>query len=379
MRVVVGVVSIVLCLFLMQAAARVGFSRLLARYALIANSIPAADEAARLSPSDPEIHRARAAVLSRQQKHAEAVKSLEAATSLRYRDDLLWLELGNAREEVGDPNGALAALDQALRWAPHYAHVHWQRGNLLLRMGRTDEAFGEMRTAAAANRNYFPNLIDLAWGISRGNAKRAEELVEIKDDNQRLAFVTFLAGKGSFRDAYSRWFDGKESGERVLINGGFEEPLVFDGPQFGRWAIADGRRKQNLAIDVAEKFAGNRSLQITLNGDWNPGTPLLSQTVLVDPAKMYRVSFNVRTKDLVTVGPPVFTVNDARNNELLGKSENFPSTASWVTLNFEFTTLATSEAAVIRLQRNNCEPLPCPIFGVVWLDEIEIRPKDSER
>ena len=363
----------------MQAAARVGFSRLLARYALIADSFPAADEAARLSPSDPEIHRARAAVLSRQQKYAEAVKSLEAASSLRYRDDLLWLELGNAREEVGDTNGALAAFDQALRWAPHYAHVHWQRGNLLLRMGRTDEAFGEMRTAAAANRNYFPSLIDLAWGISRGNAKRAEELIEIKDDNQRLAFVMFLARKGSFRDAYGVWFGGKQTYERVLFNGGFEEPLVFDGPEFGRWSVADERTKQKLAIDIAEKFAGNRSLQITLDGDWNPGAPLLSQTVLVDTAKTYRVSFNVRTKDLVTGGPPMVTVNDATNNQLLGKSENFPSAPSWVTLNFEFTTLATSEAAVIRLQRNNCEPSPCPIFGVIWLDEIEIRSTDSER
>ncbi len=373
MRIAVSVLVIAACLFLMQAAARVGFSRLLARYALIADSIPAADEAARLSPSDPEIHRARAAVLSRQQKFAEALTSLEVASSLRYRDDLLWLELGNAREEIGDTKGALDAFDQAVRWAPHYAHVHWQRGNLLLRMGRTDEAFAEMRTATAANKSYFPTLIDLAWGISGGNAKRAEELIEIKDDNQRLAFVMFLSRKGSFRDAHGIWSGVKESHEPILVNGGFEEPIVFDGPEFGRWSFSNERTKDKFAIDISEKFAGTRSLKITLEGNWNPGSPLLSQTVLVDPSKRYRVSFNVRTKDLVTGGPPMFTVNDATNNELLGKSENFPSTASWLTLNFEFTTLATSEAAVIRLQRNNCEPSPCPIFGVVWLDEIEIK------
>ena len=135
----------------MQAAARVGLSRLLARSALIADSIPAADEAARLSPFDPEIHRTRAAVANRLQMHAEAVESLEMALRLRQRDDLLWLELGNAREEVGDTKGALAAFDQAVRWAPYYAHTHWQRGNLLLRMGRLDEAFGELRMAADVN------------------------------------------------------------------------------------------------------------------------------------------------------------------------------------------------------------------------------------
>ena len=87
----------------------------------------------------------------------------------------------------GDTQGALAALDQAVRWAPHYAHTHWQRGNLLLRMGRANEAFTELRTAAAANPRYAPNLIDLAWGISRNDLKTTEALLNIKTDNDRLA------------------------------------------------------------------------------------------------------------------------------------------------------------------------------------------------
>ena len=377
MRIVVGVLGIVVSLFLMQAAAWVGVSRLLARYALIADSIPAADEAVRLSPSDPEIHRARATVATRLQMHAEAVKSLEIASRLRQRDDLLWLELGNAREEVGDTNGALAAFDQAVRWAPYYAHTHWQRGNLLLRMGRFEEAFGELRVAAAVNKNYLPNLIDLAWGISRGDVKRTEELIAIKDDSQKLAFVQFLARKRQFRGAYNVLSSVKDVPTPGLSNGGFEEPLVYDGLEFGRWIVSTAPAKNKLAIDVSEKFAGTRSLQISLDGDWNPGTPLLSQTVLVDPSKTYHVSFRLKTKDLVTGGPPLFTVNDAATNQLLGKSESFPSAPSWLTLNFTFTTLATTEAAVIRLQRNNCDSSPCPIFGVLWLDEIEIQSADS--
>lgn len=377
MRIVVGVLGIVLCLFLMQAAGRVGLSRLLARYALIADSIPAADEAARLSPSDPEIHRTRATVATRLQMHSEAVQSLEIASRLRQRDDLLWLELGNAREEVGNTKGALAALDQAVRWAPYYAHTHWQRGNLLLRMGRFDEAFAELRTATAVNKKYLPNLIDLAWGISRGDVKRTEELIEIKDDNQRLAFVEFLARKRQFRGAYSIWSNVKDIRAPGLFNGGFEDPLVFDGLELGRWVVSTAPAKYKLAIDVSEKFSGTRSLQINFDGDWNPGTPLLSQTVLVDPSKTYQISFRLKTKDLVTGGPPLLTVNDATTNQLLGKSESFPSAPSWLTLNFTFTTLATTEAAVIRLQRNNCDPSPCPIFGVLWLDEIEIQSTDS--
>ena len=372
MRTIIGIFAILVCLFLMQVTARIGFSRLLSRYALVANSIPAADEAVRLTPSDPDAHRARAAVLNHLQMTAEASKSLESATSLRYRDDYLWLELANAREETGDTAGALAAFDQAVRWAPHYAHTHWQRGNLLLRMGRYDEAFAELRTAAAANRSYLPNLIDLAWGIARGDLNTTKQLIQLNDDGERATLIRFLASRKAFRNAFEVW-NGSDSAAPMLFNGGFEDQILLNDAAFGGWILSPEQTKNKLALDVSEKFAGTRSLQIAFGGEWSPGTPLLSQTVIVEPGKTYRVFFSVKTKDLVTGGPPIITVNDAVNNLLLGKSENFPTaTSPWAKLNFDFTTLATSEAVVIRLQRNNCESSPCPIFGTLWLDEIHI-------
>jgi tetratricopeptide (TPR) repeat protein len=375
-RSAVAILAIGFCLFLIQASARFGFSRLLSRYALIANSIPAADEAVRLSPFDPDAHRTRATVLNRLQLTAEASKSLESATSLRYRDDYLWLELANTREEIGDTPGALAAFDQAVRWAPYYAHTHWQRGNLLLRMGRYDEAFAELRTAAAANRSYVPNLIDLAWGVSRNDLNTTKQLIQLNDDRERSTLIRFLASRKALRDAFEVWSGSDSTRSPTLFNGGFEDQILLNDATFGGWTLAPEQTKNKLAIDVTEKFAGTRSLQISLGGEWNPGTSLLSQTVIVEPNKTYRVFVSVKTKDLVTGGPPVFTVNDGVNNQLLGKSESLPTgTTSWVKLQFEFTTLATSEAAVIRLQRNNCDSSPCPIFGTLWLDEISIEAK----
>ena len=411
MRTLIGLLAIAACLFLIQASARVGFSRLLARSALIADSVPAADEAVRLSPSDPDAHRTRATVLTRHRQYAEAVKSLESATRLRSRDDVLWLELGNAREEVGDVSGALTAFDQAVRWAPHYAHTHWQRGNLLLRMGRTAEAFGELRTAAVANRSYLPTLIDLAWGISREDSKAAEDLIGIKDDSERLALIRFLAKKRkgnemtaqirslsaalskadkdevvrllfsakAYKEAFDLWAPSLYLGVPSVFNPGFEESQILNEEGFGGWFLTPGHSKIKLAIDVSEKFSGNSSLQINFDGDWTPGTPLLSQTVLIYPAKIYPLKFSLKTKDLATGGPLMLTVNDAENGLLLGRSADFPSTNSWVTLTFEFTTLATSKAAVIRLQRSNCNSSPCPIFGTLWLDEFVIGPAKDAR
>ena len=410
MRIIIGVLGVAICLFLIQASARVGFSRLLARYALVANSVPAADEAIRLSPSDPDAHRTRALILTRQQQAPEAVKSLEAATNLRYRDDYLWIELGSAREAAGDTTGALTAFDQAVRWAPHYAHTHWQRGNLLLRMGRRDEAFAELRNAATANRGYLPNLIDLAWGISREDIDATEKFVEIKNDTERLTLIRFLARKGkgketnsqmqllsasvakehkdevvrllftakAFNDAFNLWTSDPCCAMPTLFNAGFEDAQILNEPGFGGWVLSP-QQKIKLAIDVSEKFGGSKSLQLKFDGDWNPGTPLLSQTILVESATTYPVAFNIKSKDLVTGGPLMLTINDAENGQLLGKSEDFPSTNAWATLNFDFSTLETTKAAVIRLQRSNCSSSPCPIFGTLWLDEISIGSPKSVR
>lgn len=365
MRPAFTLLAIGLCLFLIQASARFGFTRLLTRYALISNSIDVANEAVQLSPSDPEAQRARAAILNRLQMPGEAVKSLELAATLRYRDDYLWIELGNTKEELGNTAGALAAMDQAVRWAPYYAHTHWQRGNLLLRAGRPDDAFAELRIAAAANQTYFPNLMDLAWGVSGGDAKAAEDLIDIRSDSERTAWIRFLIASKAYREAFALW---GQTGSSIL-NGGFEEPLILSDTGYG-WFVSP-EYKNRLAIDVSERFEGARSLQINLDGNWPPSTPLLSQIVLVEPATTYRVSFSVKTKDLITGGPPVLIVSDSKNNQL-GKSENLPTaTTTWTSLDFVFTTLPTSQAAVIRLQRNNCDS-SCPIFGTLWLDQFRI-------
>src|SRR5215217_6925191 len=189
MRIGISLLGIALCLFLIQASARFGFSRLLTRYSLITHSTSVAEAAVQLNPTDPDAHRARAAAYNYEQRQEEAARSLASAVTLRSRDDYLWIELGNTREELGDTTGALAALDQAVRWASYYAHTHWQRGNLLLRLNRADEAFADLRQAATANRKYFPNLIDLAWGISKGDLKIAESLINISNETERVALI----------------------------------------------------------------------------------------------------------------------------------------------------------------------------------------------
>jgi hypothetical protein len=241
-------------------------------------------------------------------------------------------------------------------------------------MGRPDDAFVELREATDANQNYFPNLMDLAWAVSGRDVKAAEDLIDIKNDSERTAWIRFLFASKAFREA----FDLSGLSNLSIMNGGFEEPLMLNETGFG-WIVSP-EHKNRLAIDISEKLQGAKSLQINLDGNWPPATALLSQTIIVDPETTYRLSFSVKTIDLITGGPPVITVGDATNNELLAKSENLPTaTSTWTSLSFDFTTRPDSQAAVIRLQRNNCDSSPCPIFGTLWLDQFHIEQTKATR
>ena len=390
---------------MMQSAARFGFARLLGKYAVAANSITAADQAVLLAPADAEAHRARARVLNHQQMPGEAQKSLEDAMRLRYRDDYLWLELGSTRDQLGDTAAALAAFDQAVRWAPYYAHTLWQRGNLRLRLGRYDEAFADLRAAAASKNTLLPSLIDLSWGLSRGDVRTAEQLIQIDNDRERLAFAQFLAQKGkgaecvaqlrllstplseqnrqelvqqliaakAFRTAFELWRTDNATAQAVIVDGGFEElprnPFVDRG---FNWFIF-AKTEPAIEIDEAEKLSGKKSLRLRFNGDWKAPYDTISQRIVVEPEKRYRITFGVRTKEVVTGGPPAIAVRDAVTNERLAQSEPFPTPSSnWQTMQFEFSTRPGAQAILLEFTRVTDACSPCPIFGELWLDDFVI-------
>jgi tetratricopeptide (TPR) repeat protein len=402
MRIAIAVLVIISCVLLMASAVRFGLSKILGSYALLTNSVLVANESIGLTPSDPQAHRARAIVLNNLRLPLEAAKEMEIAVSLRPQDDYLWLELGNLREAAGDSDAALAAFNRAVEFAPYYGHTRWQRGNLLVRMRKYDEGFEDLRVAASSNRDFLPALIDLAWGISQGDAKIAEQLVKVTDDKTRVAFARYLArhGKASetldqlrqvksaiagevrkdlilsliqnkaYTEAHEIWKDA--NAERSTVkNGSFEDDLLLEQNGFG-WQAAkiDG---VGFALDVNQPQTGSRSLRISFAGYENQDQPVLSQLLVVKPATKYRLMFAVKTRDLVTGGLPVIAVNDAASGQIIVKSEPFqPTVNNWVSISLGFTTLSNSTAVSLNVQRNKCSSSPCPIFGTVWIDSFAV-------
>jgi len=154
---VIALVAIVVFAWAMIHSGRVAMARIFLKYSTTvintspADAMVAANSSLQSTPNDPEAHYTRGAVANQLQDSQVAVAEFERAVSLRPRDYYLWIELGLARDDVGDQTGALNAYNEALRLAPFYAQPRWLRGNLLFRMGKYDEAFIDLRESAKSN------------------------------------------------------------------------------------------------------------------------------------------------------------------------------------------------------------------------------------
>lgn len=403
-------IAIGLCAWAINSTARLGLSRMFVRYSLGTGNLMVAKAAVEMSPKDAEAHRTLAALLNLSKASAESAVELERAVALRAADYSLWLELGLVRDQMGDTTGALAAFDEAVKRAPFYALPHWQRGNLLLRVGQSDLAFKDLNQAVQSNPELIPNFVDLVWNLSHGDAKVVKEIVQVNskaghirmarffathskpqeamlefqaagtsDDDTRRDLMANLLGKGGFAEAYQLWSAGNGAGasgeqsSRQIFDGGFESTLSFDEDGFS-WRIPRHLQAATVSSDSTQPHTGSKNLRIEFAGDSNPGTNLVSQLLLVDPSRRYRINFAARSQDVISGGLPIVTVTEAgADHKLLGKSRPLSKGSSdWNVISFEFSTQSNTSAVVISVQREGCTGSPCPIFGVISLDSFSI-------
>jgi hypothetical protein len=408
-RLLLLLLAIGLCVWAITATARLGLSRIFVKYSLTTGNLMVAEKAIEMAPKDADTHRARAAVSTLFQP-AESAMELERAVALRPVDYSQWVELGLVRDQLGDQTGALAAFDEAVKHAPFYAVPRWQRGNLLLRMGRYDSGFADLNQAAQSNPEYIPSFIDLAWNLSHGDPKVVEQLVQVNsktahttmakffanhgkpqeamsqlqaagsvDDDTRRQLIDALLGKESFSEAYQVWCAanglesaGPQSGTQIL-DGGFEGTLNFDEGGFS-WHIPSRLQSAKVSLDSSQPQTGAKNLRIEFAGDSNPGAGLVSQLILVEPARHYKINFAARSQNIVTGGLPFLTVTDASgSHKTLGQSPHLSKgTTNWSVMSLEFTTQPMTKAVVLTIQREGCSTSPCPIFGAISLDSFSI-------
>src|SRR5215213_4544375 len=208
------VLRIVLIIMLLLAAVwsyyaiRWYMGNTLAEYSSPADSsVNVPQMAASMAPNDPLTHWRIAQVSQKLlplDQQGPAVAEYEKAVSLSPYDYRLWMSFGTAQEQAGNPAKAEQALKRAVALAPAYAYPHWYLGNLLLRNGRYDEAFAELRVAGQADPELLPQLFNLVWEIYSNDPEALKNAVG-QSASARAYFALYLLGRKRSDDGLRLW------------------------------------------------------------------------------------------------------------------------------------------------------------------------------
>ncbi len=373
-----------------------------------------AELAISLAPNDPQTHYTLAVLNEKTFLAEDLPKSLaefERATALAPHDYRLWLALGKARERSGDAAGAELAVRRALALAPNYAQVQWTLGNVLLRGGKIEAAFAEIRRAAASEDAYRNPAAATAWQISGGNLADVKKYLG-DSPNLNSALAVFLAKQKRLAEAVELWnalpaesktkisqSDGEELFRELIAakkyrdarqiqsslnsqsgaesfalgqitNGGFESEVKRDKAGIFDWQIADGAQPQ-IGFDDKQKFGGSRSLVIIFNSNDGKDFRQISQTIAIGSAGKYVLGMFYKS-DLKTAATLRWEIADAADGKVLAATDSISNVADWTNLKVEFAASENTQAVALRLVRESCKSIICPISGKVWFDDFSI-------
>jgi tetratricopeptide (TPR) repeat protein len=343
-------------------------------------------------------------------EHIEpSVQAFENVVRLSPNDYRWWIEIGRIDEQADRPERAEAAFRQATLLAPSYAFPRWQLGNFLLRQGRSDEAFAELRKTTENNLTYREQVFSLAWDFFDHNPARVEALAADSPD-VRTSLALFYAARGQAVDSLRVWNtltddqkaenpqtaktiaqaltekkffrQGSEFSRQVgidpetqfesITNGGFEKPLGSPDDNYYGWNVERGDNKLDISGDPSVKHSGNRSMKMNFRTYVKPELSNPWQIVAAQPGGSYSLRFWARTENLRSAGMPTVEILDPTDNRLIAASSAIATgTNDWQEFTIDFKAPERVDGFVVRVARSYCGDA-CPIVGILWLDDFSL-------
>jgi tetratricopeptide (TPR) repeat protein len=347
------------------------------------------------APNDPQTHYSLAALYEKSYQPEDGVKAVaayEKAAALSPGDYRYWIPLARAREHNGDIAGAETALRYALNLAPNYAQIRWALGNVLLREGKTDEAFVEMRRAIDANPVFAVTAASTALQFSHeGYAAILQKLGNSAETKAAMTMV--LARQTKFDDSLAVWKTlsdeerntaFKDQGAELFSlasqirtlqaagtfsNPGFEAPIDLTDASPFNWRIAQGAQPL-IGVDANQKHGGNYSLGIIFAKNSGKDFRQISQNVPVESNTAYRFTIFIRS-EMNTTGALKWELADAETGAVLGSTKGVSGAAAgWEELAADVKTGPQTEALIVRLVKTGCQN--CSIEGKIWFDDLAL-------
>jgi Tetratricopeptide repeat len=380
--------------------------------------IELAHTAVSLSPSDPLTHwrLANLTQLKSPSKIEEAIPEYQKAVSLSPNDYRFWMTLGIALEQAGHSEQGEAALKRAVSLAPAYAQGHWYLGNLLLRNGDYEEAFKELNIASEANSELrpqfytmlreiygadFDSLLKAIGGKPAARADFALYLVKRGrfEDGMRLwstlspanrtenrgaadAIIASLLASKKYYEALNVWNDvaptplSRASIGRIL-DGGFEDLSGYGPEMVFAWQVKTPAQMQ-INVDRSNAHSGRRSLRLVFQVRDNLTSLGTTQLIPVAPNTEYEFEFYRKSQNLESGSTPFVELTDAATGKSLTASDGAPNgNSDWQRVGLTFKTPPDCWAVIVALKRGLCPDADlCPIFGTVWYDDFNLKPRN---
>ena len=377
-----------------------------------------ANMAVEFAPKDPLTHWRLAQVSQKLlplDQQAHTIAEYERAVILSPNDYRFWMALGTAHEQIGDSAKGEQALKRAVALAPSYSYPRWYLGNLLLRSGRYEEAFKELRLAAEADADLEPQQFNFLWAIYSDNLDALKTAMG-EGSERRARFALYLLNRQRHDDGLRVWDSlsgdekktNREIGNSMVANllvvrryhdamrvwnsiaaneryraevdhifdGSFEDAINYGPEMVFAWQVKTAPQLE-IGIDPTKSNGGARSLRIVFQVRSNLESLDISQLVPVAPNSEYDFEYYFTTDKLESGSVPMVQVIDAYSAQLLATSEQAPSGSTpWTRVGLSFKTSDKTEGVMLKVVRQKCsdEETPiCPIFGSIWYDDFSIK------
>ena len=152
---------------------------------------------------------------------------------------------------------AVAAFAEAERLAPAYSNTHWDSGRQLIKVGRREQAFAELRVATVNRPDLFIKLVSMAWEAYGGNCPAIEQAVGARDNRQRLILAHFFIRNSRHAEALNlaRKIDNLSKDDREMR---IRQSLAMVGAEKlaerPMWELSGGQKQR---VFLARALAGN--------------------------------------------------------------------------------------------------------------------------
>ena len=335
-----------------------------------------------------------------------ANSALENAIKFRPYDYALWLELAY----FSDVRTADLSYRRAIELAPLYASPHFRYGRFLVLHSNFDGGLNELLYSLRRDPDYAETVLPIIW---EATGKDSDKMVEMFDDlagPELSKLADFLFSKGQYSSVASfacrseidvrdrdvlvrRLFEKRQflpawriyakncgpvdSDDLGFLDGGFEAGQVRKGSMFG-WTAGSSIDLDSFSLSNENPHAGEHSLRLTFDGEVKP--PILSQIVPVESPGKFRITFAYRTSDITTGGPLVVqTILKGPEEDVKVNEKQLDSTPGWNEVTMEFEVTNGVQAAEFRLSRIACSERLCPVYGEIWIDDVQLLKLDGDQ